>query len=127
MVKITREAAGRKKGIRQQQGFERASLASAYFITTDEDRIGGGRKHGDIATIFEISVSRVKQVCKDCVIDGLEAALETKRESKPKARLSGSESDEKLTVLARLEAPAGDADWTLQFGGDRKMKLEIRG
>ncbi|MCY4288215.1 MAG: hypothetical protein OXC63_06450 [Aestuariivita sp.] len=86
--------------------------------------MGGGRTHTDIANIFEIGVSTVKQVYKDCVMDGLEAALETKCESTPKIGLSGTQSDEKLTVLASSETIAGDVNWTLELGGDGKVKLK---
>ena len=78
---------------------ERRRRAHILFLA-DESRPDGGRSDAEIAEVLEIGTATVERVCKRCVMEGLEAALERKVQVNRKKRLLDGDCEARLTMLA---------------------------
>ena len=90
-----------------------------------ENRSKGGLSDGTIADVLEVGVATVERVRKQCVMEGLEAALERKVQVNRKKRLLDGAGEAILTMLARSMPPPGHAIWSLGLLGERLVELEI--
>lgn len=78
------------------------------LLLADEDRGGGGGlSDADIATVFGVGRATVECVRKQCVLEGIGAALEPRKQVNRQSRKLDGES--KLVALACSEPPAGHA------------------
>ncbi len=102
---------------------ERRRRAHALLLA-DEGRPGGGLGDAEIARVLEVGASTVERVRRQCVMEGLEAALERKVQANRKKRLLDGAGEAKLAMLACSAPPAGHARWTLKLLGDRLKKSE---
>ena len=95
------------------------------LLLADRSRDDGGRSDADIAGVLDVGTATVERVRKQCVLDGLEAALERKAQANRKKRLLDGEGEAKLVMLACSAPPPGQARWTLRLLGERLVELEI--
>ncbi len=95
------------------------------LLLADIDRVGGGRTDTDIADILGVGTATVERVRKQCVMAGVEAALERKVQVNRKQRVLDGAGEAKLTMLACSEPPAGQARWTLRLLADKLVELNI--
>ena len=79
-----------------------------------------------IAKAFACHVNTVQNVRCRCVLEGLEAALERKKQARPprEYKLDG-EGEARLIALACSEPPEGRDRWTLQLLADELVRLEV--
>ena len=103
---------------------ERRRQAHALLLA-DENRDGGGHRDADIADVLGIGTATVERVRRQCVMEGVEAALERKVQVNRKKRLLDGEGEAKLVMLACSEPPEGHARWSLRLLGDRLVELEV--
>ena len=85
----------------------------------------GGRTDADIASVLGIGTATVERVRRQCVLDGLEAALERKAQLNRKRRTLDGAGEAELVKLACSSPPDGRARWTLQLLGDRLVELHV--
>ena len=95
------------------------------LLLADESRVGGGYRDADIAKILEIGTATVERVRKQCVMEGLEAALERKVHVSRKRRLLDGEGEATLAMLACSAPPEGYAQWSLRLLGEKLVELEV--
>ncbi len=95
------------------------------LLLSDESRPDGGLSDGGIAEVLEIGTATVERVRRQCVMEGLEAALERKVQLNRKKRLLDGEGEAKLTMLACSEPPPGHARWSLKLLGAHLVELDI--
>ena len=96
------------------------------LLLADEDREDGGRTDADIASVLGGGASTVERVRKRCVEEGLEAAVERRKQVNRKLRkLDGEGEAKKLVALACSAPPEGHARWTLRLLADKLVELEI--
>ncbi len=133
------ERKGRKQYRVRLSAEERAELsgivngkAAAYrrkhahiLLLADEDREDGGRTDADIASVLGVGASTVERVRKRCVEEGLEAAVERRKQVNRKPRKLDGAGEAKLVALACSAPPEGHARWTLRLLGDKLVELEI--
>ena len=95
------------------------------LLLADEARAGGGLTDSVIASVLGIGRATAERVRKRCVEEGLEAALERRKQANRKPRKLDGAAEAKLVALACSERPEGHARWTLKLLGERLVELEI--
>ncbi len=85
----------------------------------DRDRPGGGRRDAGIADVLGVGTATGGRVRRQCVMEGLEAALERRVQVNRRRRLLDGEGEARLTMPGCSEPPTGQARWTLQLLADR--------
>ena len=79
-----------------------------------------------IAEAFGCHVQTVENVRARFVLEGLQAAIERKKQKRPsRARKLDGEGEARLVALACSEPPAGRDRWTLQLLADELVRLEV--
>ena len=79
-----------------------------------------------IAEAFEVDVSTVERLRQRFVEQGLEAALDRKKQDRPsRPRTLDGKAEARLIALACSEPPAGRVRWTLRLLADKLVELEI--
>ena len=78
----------------------------------------------EISEHLNISVRTAERVRKQCVLDGIEAALNPKQRPPRDPRVDG-EVEARLVQLACSEPPEGYQRWTLRLLADRLVELEV--
>jgi len=79
-----------------------------------------------IGEAFDVSVVTVEKIRKGYVLDGLEAAIERKRQCRPSRQpvLDGAK-EARLVALCCGTVPAGHGRWTLSLLADKLVELKI--
>ena len=95
------------------------------LLLADRGREDGGRTDADIASVLGIGTATVERVRGQCVLDGLEAALERKVQLNRKRRTLDGAGEAALVKLAWSSPPDGRARWTLQLLGERLVALHV--
>ena len=94
------------------------------LLLADRSRKDGGRTDVDIASILDIGTATVERVRRQCVLDGLDAALERKVQLNRRKRTLDGTGEAELVKLACSSPPDGRARWTLQLLGERLVESE---
>ena len=77
---------------------------------------------GPFGSLFGSARLRFVRARKHCVMDGVKGALEPKVQVNRKQCLLDGVGEAKLTMLACIELPAGQTQWTLQLLADRLVE-----
>ena len=100
-----------RKGKRSALVIRRANI----LLAVDESDAGAKMKDVDAARAFGAAVRSVEYLRRRLVEEGLEAALERKKQARPSVeRMFDGEKEAKLMTLACSQAPAGQARWTMR-------------
>jgi transposase len=79
-----------------------------------------------IAEAFDVSVVTVENVRKRYVLEGLDAAVQRKKQCRPsRQRVLDGEKEARLVALCCSKVPAGRGRWTLRMLADELVRLEI--
>ena len=78
-----------------------------------------------IAKVLNISVDTIERTRKRFVEEGLEAAINRKKQINRKARKLDGIKEAKLIKIACSKAPNGWSRWTLQLMADKLVELDI--
>ncbi len=105
----------------------RKQTHARILLQCDEGREGGGRIDGEIADALDIGVATVARVRRRCVEEGIEAALNRKRQLNRRPRVLDGEAEARLVAIACGDPPNGCAKWTLRLLADRLVECEIVG
>jgi len=111
--------------VRKGKGVVRRITRARILLLADEEREDGGGKDADIAQALGVHQRTVERVRENCVLHGVEAALNRTRPKKKKARKLDGEGEARLVQLACSEAPDGQERWTLRMLADRLVELEV--
>ncbi len=107
------------------KGSKERRCRAHILLLSDESRSDGGLSDAGIAEVREIGTATVERVRRQCVTEGLEAALERKVQVNRRKRLPGGGDEAKLTMPACSKPPPGHARWNLRLLGDRLVELEV--
>ncbi len=107
--------------------------AAAHRITrarilmlADEGPEGRAWIDEDVAQAVDVTVRTVENIRKRFVNEGLEAAVNRKRQVRPsRARLLDGRQEAKLVALCCSAPPEGRSRWTLRLLADQIVALEI--
>jgi transposase len=131
----------KKKYIVRLEAEERARLeqlvrvgkAAAYRIRhanillgVDESEAGPRMKDAEAARAFGVSVQSIESLRRRLVEEGLDAALERKKQVRPSIeKMFDGEKEAQLIALACGPKPEGRARWTLELLAERVVALQI--
>ena len=82
-------------------------------------------RDADISSALGIGVSTVERVRRRCVEEGIESALERKKQLRRRQKRLDGEGEARLIAIACGEPPQGRAKWTLKLLADRLVECEI--
>ena len=98
------------------------------LLAVDESDAGPRMKDVDAARAFNVSVRSIESLRKRLVEEGLDAALDRKKQTRPSVeKIFDGEKEAKLIALACGPKPPGRTRWTLQLLADRVVTLKIAG
>jgi len=111
----------------------RTGKAAAYRIrhanivlALDESEAGAKMKDADAARAFGVSLRTIESLRKRLVEEGLDAALERKKQVRPSVEpMFDGEKEAKLIAIACGPKPEGRARWTLELLSERVVALKI--
>ncbi len=96
------------------------------LLKADAGEHGPAWTDEQIVEAFELGSRTVQSIRKRFVEEGLDAAIERKKQSRlSRQRVLDGEKEAKLVAVCCSEAPAGRTRWTLRMLGDELVRLEI--
>ena len=96
------------------------------LLAVDEPEAGPKLQDGDAAEAFGVSVRSIESLRQRFVEDGLEAALDRKKQVRPSVeRMFDGEKEARLIAVACGAKPPGRARWTLELLAERMVALKI--
>jgi len=109
------------------QGVAPARTLAHARVLLKADRAPGGPGWVDtrIAEAVEVSQPTVARLRRQCVEQGLTAALNRRAPRREYVRKLDGEQEARLVALACSEPPAGAARWSLRLLADRLVELEV--
>ena len=95
------------------------------LLMSDEAREDGGMKDADISGALGVGLSMVERVRRRCVEEGIESALNRKKQLRRRQKTLYGEGEARLIAMACGEPPEGRAGWTLKLLADQLVECEI--
>ncbi len=96
------------------------------LLAVDESDAGPKMKDVDAARAFNVSVRSIESLRKRLAEEGLDAALDRKKQVRPSIeKMFDGEKEAQLIAIACGPKPAGRARWTLELLADRVVTLKI--
>ena len=95
------------------------------LLMSDESRPDGGMTDADISGALGVGLSMVERVRRRCVEEGIDSALNRKRQLRRRQKRLDGEGEARLIAMACGEPPDGRARWTLKLLADRLVECEI--
>ena len=95
------------------------------LLMSDEAREDGGMKDADISGALGVGLSMVERVRRRCVEEGIESALNRKKQLRRRQKTLDGEGEARLIAMACGEPPEGRAGWTLKLLADQLVECEI--
>ena len=95
------------------------------LLLSDEAREGGGMKDEEIAQSLQVGSATVERVRRRCVEEGIEAALDRKKQLRRRQKKLDGAAEAQLIALACGEPPAGRVRWTLRLLADQLVECKI--
>ena len=105
----------------------RKQTHARILLQCDEGREGGGRTDREVADGLDIGVATVARVRRRCVEEGIESALNRKRQLNRRPRVLDGEAAARLVAIACGDPPEGRVKWTMRLLADRLVECEIVG
>lgn len=95
------------------------------LLMSDEAREDGGMKDADISSSLGVGLSMVERVRRRCVEEGIESALNRRKQLRRRRKILDGEGEARLIAMACGEPPEGRAGWTLKLLADQLVECEI--
>jgi transposase len=96
------------------------------LLAVDESYLGPKMKDVEAARAFNVSVHSIESLRKRLVEEGLDAALDRKKQVRPSIeKIFDGEKEAKLIAIACGQKPQGRARWTLELLAERVVELKI--
>jgi transposase len=127
---IVRLDGGERLKLEQLAG---AGTAAAYrirhaniLLAVDESDAGAKLKDVDAAQAFNVHVRSIESLRKRLVEEGLDAALERRKQVRPSVeKMFDGENEARLIAIACGAKPEGRTRWTLELLAERVVELKI--
>ena len=96
------------------------------LLLADSGKQGPAWKDEAIAQACQVTAQTVENIRKRLVLDGLESALNRKKQVRlSRAQILDGEKEAKLVALCCGAVPSGHARWTLRLLAQRVVELDI--
>jgi transposase len=104
----------------------RKRLHAQVLLKADVSAAGAGWTDQQIVEALGVGERTVQAIRQRCVEEGLDAALERKKQCRPsRQRVLDGAQEAQLAALCCGKVPAGQARWTLRLLADELVRLEI--
>jgi transposase len=122
IINLTKDERACLEGMTSRGRVSVLKLQRARILLKADD----GLTDAEIADQLEVSRSTAENVRKRCALEGLEAALDRKKQQYPSRlpKLDGA-AEARLVQLACSAPPEGRAKWTLSLLADKLVELKI--
>src|SRR5215471_5072439 len=101
-------------------------IQARILLKADAGPEGPAWTDARIAEALEVDVSTVERLRQRFVEQGLDAALDRKKQDRPsRQRTLDGKAEARLIALACSDPPRGRARWTLRLLADKLVELEI--
>ena len=127
IVRLTDEERNQLTGLlaRKRLAAQKRKRAQ-MLLKADASEEGPGWVDTRIAEAFDVSVVTVENVRKRYVLEGLDAAIQRKKQCRPsRQRVLDGEKEARLVALCCGKVPAGRGRWTLRMLAEELVELEI--
>jgi transposase len=125
IVTLTEEERQRlREMVSRGKAAARKLMHARILLKADSCDGGPGWDDGAIAEGLEVGRATVERVRKECVEEGLEAALERRKPRRQYLHTLDGDGEAHLIALACGQAPEGRSRWTLRLLADRMVALE---
>ena len=95
------------------------------LLMSDESRPDSGMTDAEISRALGVGKSTVERVRRRCVEEGIESALNRKKQLRRRQKILDGEGEARLIAIACGETPDGRARWTLKLLADQLVECEI--
>lgn len=96
------------------------------LLLADAGKLGPAWRDEAIAEACQVTVQTVENIRKRLVLEGVESALNRKRQVRPsRAKIFDGEKEAKVVALCCGGVPSGHARWTLRLLAARVVELDI--
>ena len=95
------------------------------LLMSDESRPDEGMTDAEISRALGVGLSMVERVRRRCVEEGIESALNRKKQLRRRQKRLDGHGEARLIAMACGEPPDGRARWTLELLTDRLVECEI--
>jgi transposase len=101
-------------------------LHAQVLLKADVSAAGAGWTDQRIVEALEVGERTVQAIRQRCVEEGLDAALERKKQCRPsRQKVLDGAKEARMVALCCGKVPAGQARWTLRLLADELVRLEI--
>ena len=123
-VTLTEEETQQLKAIIQKGGKRYRIRHAQIFLKLDEKPENKSWTYDRIKEAFGASHSTTANIAKRFVMEGLDAALERKKQQNRRRKVTG-EVEAHICAIACSEPPEGAGHWTMQAIADELIRLEV--
>ena len=125
IVRLTKdERESLKQIVNKGRAAAKKIMRARILLKTDQGVFGENWKDTDINKAVGASIITIENTRKQCVSDGLEAAISRKKPSRTRTIIIDGDAEAHLTALACGKAPDGRARWTLRLLAERMVELK---
>lgn len=101
-------------------------MRAQVLLKADASPEGPAWTDGRVAEAFDLSVVTIEKIRKAYVLEGLEVAIERKKQSRPSRQpVLDGQKEARLVALCCGTVPAGHGRWTLSLLADKLVELKI--
>ena len=127
IVRLTEEErAGLERLISKGKAAARKRTHAQVLLKADAGTHGPEWTDEQIVEAFEVGARTVESIRTRFVEEGMDAAIERKKQSRPsRQQVLDGEKEAKLVAVCCSEAPQGRTRWTLRMLGDELVRLKI--
>lgn len=112
--------------VKQEKIAAKKRTNAQVLLVADCSKHGPGWKDEAIAEACRVTVQTVENIRKRLVLEGLEMALNRKKQVRPsRQKILDGEKEAKVVATCCGSAPSGHARWTLRLLADRIVELNI--
>jgi transposase len=112
--------------VKQEKIAAKKRTHAQVLLLADCSKHGPGWKDEAIAEACRVTVQTVENIRKRLVLEGLEIALNRKKQVRPsRQKILDGEKEAKLVATCCGSAPSGHARWTLRLLAERIVELDI--
>lgn len=127
LVKLAKEERKELSQLVKKEGVAAKKRTHAQvLLLADVGKRGPAWRDEAIAEACQVTVQTVENIRKRLVLEGLESALNRKKQVRPsRARILDGEKEAKVIALCCGSAPSGHARWTLRLLAERAVELDL--
>lgn len=112
--------------VRKEKVAAKKRIHAQVLLLADCGKQGPSWKDEAIAEACQVTVRTVENIRKRLVMEGLESALNRKKQVRPsRQKILDGEKEAKVVATCCGAPPAGRARWTLRLLAERIVELEI--